>query len=97
MDTNKLVVVECLDKYEVVRCDEDVVKCFDESVLACLDNNNKDDFDGDFLHASPLEKIIEEILGEKCLVHHGYMKKKASVRPMPTYVITINIKPDYLS
>ena len=30
MDTNKLVVVEFLDKGEVVFCDEDVVSCLDE-------------------------------------------------------------------
>ena len=55
MDTNKLGVVECLDKDEVECCDEGVVVCFDEGVLTCLDNNNKDGFDGDFLHAHPLE------------------------------------------
>ena len=55
MDTSKLGVVECLDKYEVACCDEYVVACFDESVLACLDENNKDDFDGDFLQPHPLE------------------------------------------
>ena len=55
MDTNKLGVVELLDKYEVECCDDDVVACFDEGVLACLDNNNKDDFHGYFLHTNPLE------------------------------------------
>ena len=44
-------------------------------LLACLDNDNKDDFDGDFLHAHPLEGILEETLGGNCLVHHGYMQK----------------------
>ena len=34
MDTNKLGVVEFLDKYEVACGDEDVMACFDEGVLA---------------------------------------------------------------
>ena len=55
MDTNKPGLVEYLDKYEVACVDEDVVACLDEGVLACLDNNNKDDFDVDFLHAHILE------------------------------------------
>ena len=55
MDTKKLVVVECLDKYEVACADEDVGAYLDEGVLACLDNNNRDDFDVDFLYAHPLE------------------------------------------
>ena len=38
-------------------CDEDVVACFDEVVLACLDNN-RDDFDGCFIHAQPLEYLL---------------------------------------
>ena len=54
MDTHKLGVLECLDKYEVGWCDEDVVSCLDESVFAFLDNNNKDDFDVCFLHSHPL-------------------------------------------
>ena len=66
-------MAECLDKYEVACCDEYVVTCLDEGVLECLDNNNKDDFDVDFLHAPPLEYILEENLGEKFLSHHGYM------------------------
>ena len=70
MDTDKLDVVGCLDKYEVGFCDENVVACFDQSVLSCSDKNNKDDFDQDFLHASPLEYLIEETLGGKLLVHH---------------------------
>ena len=47
MDTNKLGVVECLYKDEVA--------CVDDYVLACLDNNDKDYFYVDFLHAHPLE------------------------------------------
>ena len=43
MDTNKLGVVELLDKFEVECCVEDVVECFDEVVLECLYDNNKDD------------------------------------------------------
>ena len=48
-------VVERLDKYEVACCDEYFVACLDEGMLAWLDNNNKDDFDEDFLHTPPLE------------------------------------------
>ena len=55
MDTKKLGVVECLDTDEVTCCYEYVVVCFDEGVMSCLDKNNKDDFDGNFLHAHPLE------------------------------------------
>ena len=46
MDTNKLGVVEFLDKYEVVCGDEDVVAFLDKGFLGCLDNNNnnKDSF-----------------------------------------------------
>ena len=32
-----------------------MVECFGEGLLACLDKNNKDDFDRCFLHAQPLE------------------------------------------
>ena len=42
-------------------------------MLAWLDNSNKGYFDVDFLHAHPLEHLLEETLGGKCLVHHGYM------------------------
>ena len=38
-----------------------------------MDNNNKDYFDVDFLLAQPLEYILEETLGGKCLVHNSYM------------------------
>ena len=48
-------MVEFLDKDEVACCDEDVVELLYEGVLECLDKNNKDDFDVDFLHAHPLE------------------------------------------
>ena len=34
IDTKKLVVVECLDKYEVACADEDVGAYLDEGVLA---------------------------------------------------------------
>ena len=46
-----------------------------EGVVACLDNNNKDDFDLDFLLAYPMEQIIEETLGGKFLFHNGSMQK----------------------
>ena len=51
----KIGVVELLDKYEVACFDKDVLVCFDEGVLACLDKNNKDDFNGYFIHAYSLE------------------------------------------
>ena len=54
METNKLGVVECLDEYQVAFCDEDVLACFGQGVLACLDNNNKDGFYGYFLHEHSL-------------------------------------------
>ena len=47
-------MVECLDKDDVERFDEYVVALFYECVLACLDKNDNDDFDGDFLHTHPL-------------------------------------------
>ena len=75
MDTNKLGVVDWLDKYEVACGDEYVLAWLYESVLAYLDNNDKDDFDVDFLHAHSLGYILEETLGGKCLVHNGYMQK----------------------
>ena len=43
----------------VAYVDEGVVACFDESVLEFLDNNIKDDIDGDFLRAHPLEYLLE--------------------------------------
>ena len=75
MDTNKLGVVELLLKYEMECCDNVVVACLDESVMACFYKNNKDDFDVDFIHAQPLSYNIEEILGGKCLVQHGFTQK----------------------
>ena len=65
MDTNKLVMLECLDKYGVACSDEDVVVCLDGGVLACLYNNDKDDIYVDFLHEQPLEYLLEETLGSK--------------------------------
>ena len=67
MDTHKPGVVEFLDNYEVTRGNKDVV--------ACLDKNDSDNFNVDFLHAQTLEQIIEETFGGKCLVYHGYMQK----------------------
>ena len=61
-----------------------------------MGRNNNDEFDVDFLLEHPLEYILEENLGGKCLVHHGYMQKLAGMRYMSTSVITINIKPDDL-
>ena len=51
MGKNKIFVLELLDIDEVA--------CFDEGVLACLDNSNKNDLDGYFLHENPLEYILE--------------------------------------
>ena len=61
-------------------------------MLEFLDNNDKDDFDVDFLRAHPLEYILEETLGGQYLVHHGYMRKISGGIPMSTSVITVNIK-----
>ena len=47
MDTHKPGVVEFLDNYEVTRGNKDVV--------ACLDKNDSDNFNVDFLHAQTLE------------------------------------------
>ena len=47
--------VECLDEDEVSWVDGDVVVYLDEGVLVCLDNNNEDDFDVDFILAYLLE------------------------------------------
>ena len=68
-------VLGLLDKYEVACCCEDFVTCLDEGVVKLLDKNNKDYFDVDFILANPLEYLIEEILGGRFIVHHGYMKK----------------------
>ena len=59
MNTNKLGVVELLDKYEVECCDKDFVAWLDEGVLACLDKNNKDYLYIYILHAHPLEYLLE--------------------------------------
>ena len=67
MVMNKLGVMLCLDKY--------VMTCSYEGVVACLDNNNKNDFDVGFLHVHPLEYIIEVTLGGQCIFHYGYIKK----------------------
>ena len=45
-------MAERLDNYEVTCSDENVVALLKEGVLACLDNNDKDDFDVYFLRAS---------------------------------------------
>ena len=51
METNKLGVVEFLDKYKVACCNEDVVSCLGGGVVAWLDMNNKDGFNVYFLLA----------------------------------------------
>ena len=43
--------------------------------MAVLYKNNKDYFDVDFLRPHPLEYLIEEKLGGKCIVYHGNMNK----------------------
>ena len=71
----KLGVVTCLDNYMVSCSDYGGLTCLYEVVVEYLDNNNKDNFDVDFLHAHPLEYILKENLGGKYLVHHTYMQK----------------------
>ena len=44
-----------MDKYDVEYYDEDVLALLDEGVVKCLDNNNKDGFDVDFILPHPLE------------------------------------------
>ena len=51
------------------------MECLDEGVLPCLDKNNKDDCDGYFFHAHPLEQLLKETLGREFLFHNGYMQK----------------------
>ena len=43
----------------MVCSDEGVVSILDEGVLACLDKKDKDDVDVYFIHAHPLEWILE--------------------------------------
>ena len=59
MYTKKLVMEELLDKDQVVCSDEGVVSILDEGVLVCLDKKDKDDVDVYFIHAHPLEWILE--------------------------------------
>ena len=54
IETNKLGVVECADKYEVSCGDEDKVACLYEGVFSCLDKNGKDHLDVYFIHARQL-------------------------------------------
>ena len=56
-------MLECLDKDEVSCFHEDFVAYSDEGVVKYLDNNNKDDFDVDFLLAHILKYFLEETLG----------------------------------
>ena len=55
-------MLECLDKDEVSCFHEDFVAYSDEGVVKYLDNNNKDDFDVDFLLAHILKYFLEETL-----------------------------------
>ena len=63
MEKKKLGVLACLDKDVVAYFDEGVVACLDEGVAKCLDNNNKDDFDDNFLLAHPSVYLLEGTLG----------------------------------
>ena len=47
-------MVECLYNDEVACGDEDVMACLDKGVLECFYNDDKDDFDVDYIHAQPL-------------------------------------------
>ena len=55
METNKLGVMEYLDRDVVACCYEGVMACLDEGVVTCLDKNNKYAFDADFFFAHPLQ------------------------------------------
>ena len=68
----KLGVVTCLDNYMVSCSDYGGLTCLYEVVVEYLDNNNKDNFDVDFLLARPLVYILEGTLGVQCIFHHGY-------------------------
>ena len=59
MDTHKFGVVEYLDKDEVAFDDEDVVTWSYEGVLACLDNDDKENFNAYFIYTLPLEYLLE--------------------------------------
>ena len=67
--------VECLYKDEVAWYDDYEVEWLYEGILAHLDNNNKDGFGVDLLLSHPLEYILEETLGGRFIVHHGYTNK----------------------
>ena len=68
------------------------MECLYEGASSCLDNIDKGGFDVYSIHAHPLEYLLEETLGGKCLFHHGHMQKKSGVISMYTSVLTITIK-----
>ena len=51
---NKLVVLSFWDNDEVACSNEYAVACLNEGVVKFLDENNKDDFDADFILPYPL-------------------------------------------
>ena len=73
-------------------CDEDVVSCFDEGVLECLYNNNKDDFDGYFSMSNPCKILLRKPWVGNYQPTMFICSKLAGVRPKPTSVINITIK-----
>ena len=54
-----------------------------------MEENNKDGFHAYFIHANPLEYLLKETLGGKCLVHHCFMRK---IGRCGTSVITATMK-----
>ena len=68
------------------------MECLYEGASSCLDNIDKGGFYVYSIHAHPLEYLLEETLGGKCLFHHGYMRKLSGLRPMSTSFIAIAIK-----
>ena len=47
----------------------------DEGLVECFDKNIKYEFDVHFILTHPLEYLLEETLGMKCIFLHVYMKK----------------------
>ena len=58
----------------------DLVVCLYEGVVTCLNNDNNDirnsheDCFECFLLKNPLESLFEVTWGEKCIIHHSYIK-----------------------
>ena len=92
MDTNKICVVECLDKDEVECCDEDVVAWFDEGGLVCLYNNNKEYFMYILSMHTPWNRFLRKHWVGNVYSTIGIRRKLDDVRSMHTFVITITIK-----